>query len=72
MTGRQGRTTVCGFCAREFVEDRAQVACGGCLLNGGCRFLRCPHCGYENPEPPRWMENLKRIMSPLLERQRHA
>jgi hypothetical protein len=52
------RVVVCGYCAREFVEDRGQTACGACPLTGGCRWVRCPHCGYENPETPGWMRRL--------------
>jgi hypothetical protein len=55
------RTVVCGFCAREFTEDRGQSTCGACPLTGGCRWIRCPHCGYENPETPRWMEGLRKV-----------
>lgn len=71
MSGQAGRTMVCGFCAKEFVEDKAQTACGACALNGGCRWLRCPHCGYENPEPPRWMHNLMSLLQPVLVRGSH-
>gem|GEM_PF-1857304 len=52
---------VCGFCGREFAEDRGQPACRACPLSaatGGCRRLRCPHCGYENPVLPRWLVRL--------------
>lgn len=52
------RSLVCGFCGREFEEDRAQPACGACPLARGCRWVRCPYCGYENPETPRWLERL--------------
>jgi hypothetical protein len=52
------RIVVCSFCTREFEEDRGQAVCGSCLLNGGCRWMRCPHCGYENPESPQWVERL--------------
>lgn len=59
MIGAAPRTMACGFCAREFVEDRGQSACGACPLTGGCRWVRCPHCGYENPETPSWMRRVK-------------
>jgi hypothetical protein len=52
------RTVVCGFCGRAFVEDRGQAGCGACPLMGGCRWVRCPHCGYENPETPGWMRRV--------------
>ncbi len=46
---------VCGFCAREFVEDLGQPVCRSCPLADVCKLVRCPHCGYENPVPPRWL-----------------
>jgi hypothetical protein len=49
----------CGYCGRTFAEDQGQPACASCPLKGGCRFLRCPHCGYENPCPPHWVERLR-------------
>ncbi len=49
------RTLVCAFCDREFVEDAAQPVCRSCPLAGLCHMVRCPHCGYENPLPPRWL-----------------
>jgi hypothetical protein len=52
------RVVVCGYCAREFAEDRRQATCGACPLTGGCRWVRCPHCGYENPETPGWMRRV--------------
>jgi len=52
---------VCGFCAREFEEDRGQPACRACPLAGHpCHLVRCPHCGYENPVPPAWLTRLTR------------
>ena len=51
----------CGFCGKEFLEDRGQAACGACLFSGGCRWIRCPHCGYENPETPEWLRRLARL-----------
>jgi len=49
----------CAYCGRTFAEDQGQPACASCPLKGGCRFLRCPHCGYENPCAPSWVERLK-------------
>lgn len=58
---RTGRLIACGFCGVEFEEDRGQPACQSCPLaavTGGCRSIRCPHCGYENPSTPDWVERL--------------
>ena len=46
------KSLTCGFCDRRFREDRGQPACVGCPLTDACHFVRCPHCGYENPASP--------------------
>lgn len=53
----------CGFCAREFREDRGQPACRACPLSGCCHTIRCPHCGYENPVPPAWLSRFARLVT---------
>lgn len=53
----------CGFCRTEFEEDRGQSTCLACPLSGGCRAVRCPDCGYENPAVPRWVEALRRLVA---------
>lgn len=49
----------CGMCGREFREDRGQPACRACPLSEGCGFVRCPHCGHENPASPGWVGRLE-------------
>lgn len=49
-------TIQCGFCRREFEEDRGQPTCRSCPLAHRCRWVRCPHCGYENPVRPGWID----------------
>lgn len=49
----------CAYCGSAFSEDRGQPACAGCPLRGGCRYIRCPHCGYENPAAPGWVTRLQ-------------
>jgi len=53
-------TVTCGMCCRSFDEDRGQAACHACPLQSGCRFVRCPHCGFENPVEPPWLLTLRR------------
>ncbi|NJD10568.1 MAG: hypothetical protein FIB01_09090 [Gemmatimonadetes bacterium] len=53
---------VCGYCGRHFAEDQGQPACAGCPLRKGCRFVRCPHCGYENPATPPLWGRLRRLV----------
>lgn len=55
-SGRAARELECGLCGRRFREDRGQPACAGCPLARACRYVRCPHCGYENPVTPAWMD----------------
>jgi hypothetical protein len=50
---------VCGYCGEHFAEDQGQQACASCPLKGGCHFVRCPKCGYENPCTPEWMARLR-------------
>jgi len=49
----------CGLCGKPFTEDRAQPACRACPLGSSCRYVRCPHCGYENPMTPGWLRVLR-------------
>jgi hypothetical protein len=53
----------CGVCRRRFEEDRGQAVCRGCPLHAGCRFVRCPHCGFENPVEPPWLLSLRRWLA---------
>jgi hypothetical protein len=52
-------TMTCGYCGKSFAEDQGQPACASCPLRSGCRFLRCPHCGYENPTAPPWLARVR-------------
>jgi hypothetical protein len=54
-----GRLLVCGFCQHEFRVDAGQPTCQACPLSGACKFVRCPHCGYENPAAPAWLERVR-------------
>lgn len=44
------------MCGVAFREDRAQPACVSCPLTRMCHHVRCPHCGYENPALPGWLD----------------
>lgn len=55
MTGKAARRFTCGMCGREFREDRSQPACRSCPLTGMCDYVRCPHCGHDNPARPGWL-----------------
>jgi ferrous iron transport protein A len=50
----------CSFCQFEFSEEAAEAACGRCALFGGCRFLRCPRCGFEMPRTPALIKLMRR------------
>jgi len=50
----------CGYCGLEFEEAESRHHCEACLVSAGCRFVRCPRCGYENPEETglvRWIRS---------------
>lgn len=50
----------CSFCGRDFDETEGRKKCKSCALFGGCRNMRCPHCGYEMPEEPGFIKWLFR------------
>ena len=50
----------CGFCTHEFTESEGEATCSRCALFGGCRFIRCPRCGYEMPRTPGLLKMLRR------------
>lgn len=50
---------ICGFCSMEIDEKEARHACAACPLHkNGCKRLKCPRCGYENPETPAFIRRL--------------
>jgi len=53
----------CPFCDREFDEESAEGACRQCSFFGGCRKVKCPHCGYESPAEPRLIKWLKKRLT---------
>lgn len=55
----EGRAIHCGLCGREFVEDPSQATCQACPLSKACGLVRCPHCGYENPRTPAWIDRVR-------------
>ena len=58
-------TTTCPFCGTTFDEDAASKTCSTCSAFGGCRKIKCPHCGYEMPREPaflRWLRNKLRLL----------
>ena len=50
----------CPFCGKAFDEESARESCGSCAVFGGCRNVKCPHCGYESPEEPGLVKWFKR------------
>ncbi len=61
--------TTCGYCGHRFDVEEGRRSCHACsLVGGGCRSLRCPRCGYENPEEPRALGWLRRLFGREKER----
>ncbi|NIA07438.1 MAG: hypothetical protein GWP14_07370 [Actinobacteria bacterium] len=50
----------CNFCGKTFDEESSRKACQRCAVFGGCKMLKCPHCGYEVPAEPGLIKWLKR------------
>ncbi len=54
----------CGFCGREFSEELGASACANCPLSKlkgsqGCGHVKCPYCGYENPQETKFEQKLR-------------
>jgi len=43
------RVVRCPLCGYRYRLDRAERACDGCPMAGGCDLVKCPGCGYETP-----------------------
>ena len=52
------QTLDCLLCGMEF-QKTASVCVQGCPVKGACAYVRCPHCNYEMPETPRFLEKLR-------------
>ncbi|HEX2950502.1 MAG TPA: hypothetical protein VHV83_13210 [Armatimonadota bacterium] len=57
----------CPFCAHRFTLDESAVSCSRCSMfgAGGCKKIRCPHCGYEMPPPARLPQLLGKVMKKI-------
>ena len=52
---------ICALCNKTFSPDATHHECRRCALFGGCRKVKCPYCGYENPAEPRSLKWLKSL-----------
>ena len=52
----------CPFCGRTSSAPQAERACKTCALFGGCKKVKCPHCGYESPAEPRSLKWLRKMI----------
>ena len=50
----------CSFCGKEFDEQAQSKVCRNCALFGGCKMVRCPHCGYESPREPGLVKTIRK------------
>lgn len=48
----------CCFCGLELTGEKIEKACRGCSAFGGCRLIKCPRCGYEQPQEPAWLKKV--------------
>jgi hypothetical protein len=49
---------ICQFCGIEFPEEVKNKECSMCLLANGCKFVKCPNCGYEIPAESKSVKKL--------------
>ncbi len=54
---------ICGNCGRSFTARQGEFACHGCGHFGGCHLVKCPHCGYEQPQEPVWVAKLRDLLA---------
>lgn len=52
----------CPFCGKTFSQRESEKTCKGCAMFGGCKKIKCPHCGYESPAEPKSAKWLKRLI----------
>lgn len=58
--GNPTRYHVCPLCGFEFVKQDT-LCSHGCPLGPSCSQVRCPGCGYEFPDRPRFLSWLKKV-----------
>jgi hypothetical protein len=56
---------ICSFCDKKFAEADAQKACQACSMFGGCKKVKCPYCGYEQPPVPAFLEKIVEIQKKI-------
>jgi predicted Zn-ribbon and HTH transcriptional regulator len=51
----------CGYCGLDFTQDSAQPACVSCPMAkaSGCGRVRCPRCGWEELEEPKFIQKFR-------------
>ncbi|MDF1562733.1 MAG: hypothetical protein P1V51_06800 [Deltaproteobacteria bacterium] len=58
----------CDFCGLDFDVTNSREGCAACSVwgGGGCKYVKCPRCGYEMPELPDlpgWVQRIKSFLS---------
>lgn len=50
----------CAYCGLVFNEATApKGGCHTCISNSSsCGMVKCPRCGYDTPEVPKWAKRL--------------
>lgn len=56
---------LCGYCDKYFSQP-GEAGCGSCSHSIGCKKVKCPYCGYDNPpveEMPAWFKKIGQYFS---------
>ncbi len=54
----------CDFCGLGFDVTTSREGCAACSAwGGGCKYVKCPRCGYEMPELPGWVQKLRSFLN---------
>ena len=51
---------MCPFCGKAFDAQASQSACHTCSMLGGCKKVKCPHCGYDMPAETKLVQWLRK------------
>ena len=50
----------CALCGFEFEKKETVMGCNKCPMMKNCKLNKCPNCGYEWPDEPKWLKIFKK------------